>query len=159
MLLGCQSAQRDFDKAVAANTDQALVDFIGAHAGHPLATEAKRLLEKRAFESCREQASLRCHEEFLTRFAASPLRAEVEQRLAKLAGEKAYKWRPKRDSAGSSSRDIEVEETSKGLRNIWKDGTVEVDRAGVPADDEQKRSFVSRKATLDGKTVFVMAES
>lgn len=40
--------------------------------------------------------------------------------------------------------------------NVWEDGTVEVDRKDVEAEDRMLIKYVSRKVRLKGKTVFVM---
>jgi hypothetical protein len=40
--------------------------------------------------------------------------------------------------------------------NIWEDGTVEVDRKGVEADDKEQIKYVSKKVKLKEKTAFVM---
>lgn len=43
--------------------------------------------------------------------------------------------------------------------NIWKDGTIEVDREGIEAEDKGRNKFVSKKVTLKGKVAFVMMQT
>jgi len=43
--------------------------------------------------------------------------------------------------------------------NIWKDGTIEVDRVGLTAKGEDGQAYVSRRVDVDGREAIVMVEA
>jgi hypothetical protein len=91
VILGCQSAQKDFDKAAKANTEQAYRDFIKAHGDHPLAEEAKKRLELVVFESAIKSNDEKALENFLAEFPDGAKVTEAKQQLEQLVLESTRK--------------------------------------------------------------------
>ncbi len=88
---GCESVQKDFDKAAKANTEQSYRDFIKTHGGHPFAKEAKKRLELIVYEAAIKSNDEKALENFLAEFPDGAKFNEAKQRLESIAFEAALK--------------------------------------------------------------------
>lgn len=115
--LGCDSAQKDFDKANKENTEQAYRKFLEKHGDHPLAEEAKRHLELVLFESAIQSNDKKMLKDFLAEFPEGERYSEAKERLDQLLLE----------STQINGR-IYRSDSSKPLSNVevfLKEGTLE----------------------------------
>ena len=87
VIIGCESAQKGFDMAVKANSEQAWRDFINSHAEHPLSKEGKKRLELIVFESVIHSNDQKALLDFLKEFPGGVKYGEAKKKLEEVAFE------------------------------------------------------------------------
>jgi len=87
--LGCGSVEKDLDKAIEKNTEQAYREFIKTHENHPLVEEAKKRLELVLFESAIQSNDRKNIEKFLSEFPEGAKASEAKKHLELVAFQSA----------------------------------------------------------------------